>query len=135
MSGEPQRFTRGGQREIVPTILVVDDEDSIRQLLYDAFVAAGYDVLQAADGLEALRLATNYRGRIDVLVTDVIMPYLNGVELARQVRAKRPDVKVIFISGHIEAQILLGAEPGLNILRKPFRTEFLLMKVSEAIRS
>ena len=135
MSRRPPCLARSDDdRHKAPTILLVDDEDGIRQLLCDALVAAGYDVLQASDGAEALRLATDHRGEIDVLVTDVIMPHLNGLELARQLSAKRPEVKVVFISGHIEAQILLGADPGLVILRKPFRTEFLLMKVSEAIR-
>ena len=116
-----------------PTILLADDDDSIRQLLYQTLVDGGYNVLEASDGADALRCAMRYPGDIHVLVTDVIMPQLNGLELARQLRAKRPEVKVLFISGHMEAQILAGGDPELVILRKPFRTASLLAKVREAV--
>jgi CheY-like chemotaxis protein len=73
----------------LPAILLVDDEDGIRQRLCNALISAGYNALQASDGPEALRLVADHQERIDVLVTDVIIPNLNGPELAQRLKAAK----------------------------------------------
>jgi PAS domain S-box-containing protein len=82
------------------TILVVDDEGLVRQLLYESLAAVGYQVLEAKDGLEALRVATDHTERIDLLLTDMVMPGMDGLELAQHHIKLHPESKVLFISGY-----------------------------------
>ena len=79
------------------TILVVDDEGQVRNLARDILLGAGYRVLEAEDGEQALRLAEQHPGAIHVLLTDIMMPGMNGKELADRVAATRPDTKMIFM--------------------------------------
>src|SRR5260370_26748146 len=81
------------------TILVVDDEALVRSLARDILLGAGYRVLEAEDGERALRVAEEYPGAIDVLLTDVVLPGINGKEFAARLTALRPDTKMIFMSG------------------------------------
>ena len=81
------------------TILVVDDEALVRSLARDILLGAGYHVLEAEDGEQALRVAEEHPGAIHVLLTDVVMPGINGKELAARVAALRPDTRMIFMSG------------------------------------
>jgi CheY-like chemotaxis protein len=121
------------------TILVVDDEPDVRALARDMLVAAGYEVLEAGDGEEALRVAEAHPAPIHLLLTDVVMPRLNGVELAGQLTGRRPDTKVLYMSGFA----VVGArqdqaggpslEPGALILPKPFSAEALTRKVREVL--
>ena len=121
------------------TILVVDDERDVCELVRDYLVAAGYRVLEAADGEEALRISEAHTEPIHLLLTDVVMPRLNGVELAAQLTRRRPDTKVLYMSGFavVGAQIeqLSGPtlEPGDPILPKPFTAEALTRKVHEVL--
>jgi CheY-like chemotaxis protein len=92
--------TRAGRGQGLETILLVDDEADIRDLAREFLVMNGYHVLEAADGVEALRVAAEHRGRIDVMVTDVRMPRMDGHELAKRLLALRPEVKVIYTSGY-----------------------------------
>src|SRR6266852_8557637 len=121
------------------TILVVDDEPDVRELARDVLVARGYEVLEAGDGEEALRVADAHPAPIHLLLTDVVMPRLNGVELAGQLSRRRPDTKVLYMSGFavVGAQHDLlsgpGLEPGDPILPKPFNTETLTRKVREVL--
>src|SRR5713101_1880723 len=108
------------------TILVVDDESDVCELARDCLVAAGYRVLEATDGEEALRIAEAHTEPIHLLLTDVIMPRLNGVELAGRLTRLRPDTKVLYMSGFavVGAQTDQlsgpGLQPGDPILPKPF---------------
>lgn len=121
------------------TILVVDDERDVRELARDILVARGYAVLEAGDGDAALRVAEAHPTPIHLLLTDVVMPGLNGVELAGQLTRLRPDTKVLYMSGFA----LVGArqdqagglslEPGAAILPKPFGAEALTRKVLEVL--
>jgi DNA-binding response OmpR family regulator len=125
----------------VETILVVDDEPDVCELARDCLVAAGYRVLQAGDGEEALRIAEAYTEPIHLLLTDVVMPRLNGVELAGRLTRQRHDTKVLYMSGFavVGAQHELlsgpGLEPGDPILPKPFSPESLTRKVREVLGS
>ena len=121
------------------TILVVDDEPDVCELARDCLVAAGYRVLEATDGEEALRIAEAHTEPIHLLLTDVVMPCLNGVELAGRLARQRPDTKVLYMSGFavVGAQLeqLSGPtlEPGDPILPKPFTAEALTRKVHEVL--
>ena len=121
------------------TILVVDDEADVCELARDCLVAAGYRVLEARDGEEALRIAEGHTEPIHLLLTDVMMPRLNGVELAGRLTRQRPDTKVLYMSGFavVGAQIEQlsgpGLQPGDPILPKPFSPETLTRKVREVL--
>lgn len=121
------------------TILVVDDESEVREFARDILVAGGYEVLEARDGEEALRVAETHTAPIHLLLTDVVMPRLNGVELAGQLTRRRPDTKVLYMSGFavLGAQLeqLSGPtlEPGDLILPKPFTAEVLTRRVHEVL--
>ncbi len=113
-SPEPASMARAEGTE---RIMLVEDEDRVRQFTAAVLARLGYAVLQAASPGEALRVApTDY----DVLVTDVVMPDLNGAELARKVRDMRPDLPVLFMSGYSHGTADLPVEPGFALLAKPF---------------
>lgn len=121
------------------TVLVVDDEADVCELARDCLVAAGYRVLEARDGEEALRIAEGHPEPIHLLLTDVMMPRLNGVELAGRLTRQRPDMKVLYMSGFavVGAQTEQlsgpGLQPGDPILPKPFSTEALIRKIREVL--
>ena len=105
------------------TVLLVDDEDDLREVTARFIARAGYRVLTAAGGAEALDLADRHAGPIDCLVTDVVMPGMDGRRLAHRFLARRPGARVVFISGYAEALIDddgRSLEPGQIILAKPF---------------
>lgn len=111
-----------------PTILLVDDEPQIRRLASRALEQAGYRVIQATDGLEALGLFTDDAG-IDLLVTDVRMPHTDGIVLAAALRRRYPHVPVLFISGFPR-----GTEPAPEpFLAKPFEMQTLRERVAELL--
>ena len=121
------------------TILVVDDEPDVCELARDCLVPAGYLILEARDGEEALRIAEGLSEPIHLLLTDVMMPRLNGVELAGRLTRQRPDTKVLYMSGFavVGAQIEQlsgpGLQPGDAILPKPFSPEALTRKVRKVL--
>jgi len=118
------------------TVLLVEDEDSVRELVRETLVARGYRVLEAADGESGLRAAAAFSGRIDILITDVVMPGISGRELANQLLSLRPEMGVLYLSGYTEDTILhQGAlSPGTAFLQKPFTLQHLARKVREVLR-
>jgi signal transduction histidine kinase len=116
------------------TVLVAEDQDAVRELATEFLKSAGYTVLSARDGAEALELATRLRIPIHVLLTDVVMPNMRGPELARQLKNLRPQVNVIFMSGYLDYDrgSETFTEDGFS-LQKPFSRETLLSKVGEAL--
>jgi CheY-like chemotaxis protein len=117
------------------TILVVDDEAQVRTLARDILLGAGYQVLEAEDGDQALRIADDHQGAIHVLLTDIMMPGINGKELADRFLVVRPDTKPIFMSGRA-AEVISDAGvliPVDAFLAKPFTVERLLNKVRERL--
>src|SRR5262245_61913184 len=82
------------------TILLVEDEDVLRGLIRELLELKGYKVLEAHQGMEALDLLETHEGRVDLVLTDVVMPQMSGSELVEELRLKHPDVKVIFMSGY-----------------------------------
>jgi PAS domain S-box-containing protein len=116
-----------------PTLLLVEDEAALRQLVVTMLDEEGYAVLQAGNGLDAIALAERHRGPIDLLITDVVMPRLSGPELAQQLRGLRPGLEVLFMSGYNDSRLISrGVEQAkVNLLTKPFTPDQLLSKVRE----
>ena len=115
------------------TILLVEDETSVRDLTRRMLEASGYRVLSAANGSEALRLCTTNRGHIDLMVTDVVMPQMRGVEVARRVARIRPRLRVLFMSGYTDNSIDLEIAGTVSFLQKPFMLDELLAAVRSAL--
>jgi signal transduction histidine kinase len=117
------------------TILVVEDEEIVRDLVCDVLEEQGYNVLCAADGVEALKVAAKSDGVIHLLVTDVIMPQMNGHELAEQLSSVRPDMKILYVSGYSDNDIgdhgIL--DPRFELLQKPFTPQTLARKIHDVI--
>jgi PAS domain S-box-containing protein len=117
------------------TILVVEDQPEVRRLAVHVLQSYGYRVLEAGDAEEALRVSTDFTEPIDVLLTDVVMPGKNGVELSREFLSLRPDVKVIFASGYTDSIILRHGvlDTGATLIPKPYRPSELAAKIREII--
>ena len=127
----PQTAIRGGTE----TILVVEDADSVRSLASRALEAAGYRVLTAIDGYDALATANATPTPIDLVLTDVIMPRMGGEELADRLATLMPDTRVLFMSGYTGASFQrAGAlSPATNFVEKPFRVDGLLQMVRQVL--
>jgi len=121
------------------TILVVEDEAPVRAVTRQLLERNGYTVLEAPDGAAALALVDGAAGsrHIDLLLTDVIMPGMSGRELADKLKARRPNVRVLFMSGYTDDAVVRHGmlEPGLAYLEKPFRPPMLLKKVRGVLQS
>jgi signal transduction histidine kinase/ActR/RegA family two-component response regulator len=117
------------------TVLVVEDEEVVRQLICTSLSDVGYNVLCGATPHEGLRHAREHRNGIDLLVTDVVMPDMHGPVLAREIAPLQPEMKVLFVSGYSDSDISdQGAiSPGLLVLQKPFTQEILAAKVREIL--
>lgn len=117
------------------TILVVEDEPGVRQMTRSTLERFGYNVLEAGDGVEAMRIYHDHAGVISMVVTDVIMPQTNGPDLAKRLHALQPGLKVVFMSGYPESTI--NAHGVLDIsagfIQKPFMPEDLARKVRNAL--
>jgi DNA-binding NtrC family response regulator len=117
------------------TILIVDDEAKMRAILSLWLTRHGFSVLEAGCGEEALRICKESEGPIHLLLVDVVMPGMSGVELAPQIMALRPDIKVILMSGYRNDQIFLNAvlNPNTPFFHKPFTLDALIEKVQELL--
>jgi CheY-like chemotaxis protein len=117
------------------TVLLADDEKVVRGVVRETLERSGYEVLEAADGHEALELAARWEGSIDLLLTDVRMPKMNGVELAGRLREARPSIRVLFMSGLAEAELVqeLERRPDVHVLDKPMTPSILLERVRVAL--
>jgi PAS domain S-box-containing protein len=117
------------------TILLVEDEENLRQLTRQSLASQGYNVIDAGDGASAIRLSQAHPGPIHLLLTDVIMPGMNGRELANQVSPSRPEMKVLYMSGYTENHIGHNGtlDQGISLLQKPFTLPALKAKVREAL--
>lgn len=113
------------------SILVVDDETSILQLVTMVLKQRAYTVLSASNGVEALMVYSSYRSEVDLVLTDIMMPGMNGIELAGRIRALDPNVKILLMSGFTPGNIEI---PGnLQLLNKPFLPTRLIETVEEIL--
>ena len=117
------------------TILLVEDDRAARAIAERILVAAGYEVLTAADGNEGLALGAANRGRVDLLLTDVVMPHMSGKALAQRLLEEDPGLSVVYMSGYAENIIARHGilEPGTQLISKPFSASHLRRKVREAL--
>jgi two-component system, cell cycle sensor histidine kinase and response regulator CckA len=112
------------------TILLVEDEPAVRQLFAQALARAGYSVYEARNGQEAIKIFDEHGDSIDLLLTDMRMPYMGGAELAHNLRGRRRTLKLLCISGYPGN---LDADLAVDFLAKPFSREDLLKKVREVL--
>jgi two-component system cell cycle sensor histidine kinase/response regulator CckA len=117
------------------TILLVEDEEAVRKLVRRTLEKQGYRLLVAASGTEALEIVQGHPGRIHLLITDVVMPQMGGRQLAEQLKALRPEVHVLFVSGYTENSILRSGNllEGEAFLQKPFTPLALARRVRELL--
>ena len=116
------------------TVLVVDDEDLVCRLVRDILGREGFRVLTANAPKEAIQILDSHHAPIDLLVTDIIMPDMNGVELAERLTEARPDLRVLFISGVLEGKLLQQeTHQEIQLLEKPFLPAELVSKVNEVL--
>ncbi|MFI5375564.1 MAG: response regulator [Candidatus Rokuibacteriota bacterium] len=112
------------------TILVVDDDEWVRVLARDVLAAEGYRVLEASDGQDAIRVASEHPGPIHLLLTDVVMPGMNGCELAAGLGALLPGLKVMFMSAYDrDFLVARGLNPTGPVITKPFTIEYLTRRI------
>jgi two-component system, cell cycle sensor histidine kinase and response regulator CckA len=118
-----------------PTVLVVDDDDDVRQILCKMLARHGFATLEAPDPEAALDLAAAHRGRIDVLLADVVLRYMSGRELALRLAVKRRSMRVIYMSGHSYDAIGHHGvmDPGNLFLAKPFPEHQLVATIRTAL--
>jgi two-component system cell cycle sensor histidine kinase/response regulator CckA len=139
MANEPGLSGEGGEAShdaLGPsgsgTILLVEDETNVRILVTTVLKRQGYTVIEASNGSEALERGLEYSLPIHLLITDVTMPLLSGVELVRQILPLRPSMKVIFITGREREDVPQGR--GVSFLEKPFTLRGLLAQVEWVMR-
>jgi two-component system cell cycle sensor histidine kinase/response regulator CckA len=117
------------------TLLVVEDEEGVRELVRRVLTRHGYEVLEARHGRDALVEAERHE-KIDLLLTDVVMPEMSGVALAAALRRRRPDLRVLYMSGYTEDEIVRRGdvgEGGLPLLQKPFTGDQLARLVRQSL--
>jgi DNA-binding NtrC family response regulator len=119
------------------TLLLVEDEASVRQAARQFLTRSGYNVLEAIDGEDAVRASREYGGPIQLIITDVVMPRLGGPQLAERLADERPDMKVLFVSGYAENTILQHGKIDVRtrFLQKPFSLKTLARKVREVLEA
>jgi len=117
------------------SILLAEDSESLRKLAQSNLESVGFHVLSASSGEEALEVAVRHGSTFDLLLTDVVMPGMNGRLLAEQLLPRQPGMKVLYMSGYTDSFIAGHGvlEPGTNLLHKPFTEEVLIRKVREVL--
>ena len=119
------------------TVLVVEDSDDLREIVDRILTQSGYQVMVAADGAEALEMSRQFAGRIDLLLTDVVMPRMQGNELAQLLVEARPDLRVLYMSGFAHPALAIDGTlpPELALLDKPFNEPTLLARVRQVLEA
>ena len=127
-----EAFTQSGRF----TILVVEDDTDVRRVVVRMLYRLGYKVLHAESGQRALTVSAMFYGPIDLLLTDVVMPGMNGQQLSEELKRSRPDLKVLYMSGH-QTDEFKGdlAIPESHLIQKPFSTEQLAARLRGLLES
>jgi CheY-like chemotaxis protein len=113
-------------------VLVVDDEPSLLQLVAMVLKQNGHTALSASSGVEALMVYSSYRSKVDLVLTDIMMPGMSGIELAARFRALDPTVRILLMSGFVPEDIDVPTD--LQVLKKPFPVQRLIEAVEHALR-
>jgi signal transduction histidine kinase/ActR/RegA family two-component response regulator len=116
------------------TILLVEDEDMVRKLVRETLEHEGYHILEAATPEQAGRICRTFNGKIHLMITDVVMPKENGQALAARLGEVRPDMKVLYMSGYTDSEVLIDAIPQSEFLQKPFTPAALALKVRRVLQ-
>ena len=126
---------QGGQLRGNETILIVEDEELVRQLTSEALEALGYRVLEAGHPAEAMKIGEEYQGAVQLLLTDVVLPQMDGKKLFDALSPLFPEMRVLYVSGYTENAIVHHGvlEPGVQFLQKPFTVDALARKVREIL--
>ncbi|HKW85576.1 MAG TPA: response regulator [Nitrospiraceae bacterium] len=133
MHAQPATFPAGSSLQPT-TILLVEDDKNVRYVARTMLLQRGYTVLCAGDGDSALKIARRHRDHIDLLIADLVMPGMNGPQLAKQLRARQPNLHVLFMSGVMQEDIAPGRIPSeAGFLEKPFTPQALVAKVQEVL--
>ena len=119
------------------TILLVEDDEMVRALVRETLARDGYKVLEAADPMDAQRIASEFRSQIHLLITDVVMPKVSGRELAERLASQRPQMKVLYMSGYTDSAIVANGilEKEVAFLQKPFTPTVLAEKSARSHRN
>jgi CheY-like chemotaxis protein len=131
----PQRLHLATNLHPSACILLVEDNDNLRNLLQRMLELSGFAILPASDGAEALRLCDQHEGAIDLTVSDIVMPRLNGLRMVEEIRAARPAMRILFITGFADEFRELGEliKNGGDVLGKPFLPSELVAKVKKML--
>jgi two-component system cell cycle sensor histidine kinase/response regulator CckA len=126
---------QAGMDQVRETILLVEDEDFVRQVTAEVLSFGGYQVFGARTAAEAMRVFRQHGGKVELLLTDVVLPGTNGRDLARDLRLLHPGLKTMFISGYPDNEVAKHSleEPGVFYLPKPFSVESLMQKVRQVL--
>jgi len=118
------------------TILLVEDEDMVRELMREVLEQEGYDVLASGTPADAIELCKRHGGRIDLLLTDVVMPGMNGREMTDRIHETLPQLQVVFMSGYSEHALTREGQvdPKIEYLQKPFTLKALTQKLAKVLR-
>ena len=116
-------------------MLLVEDEDAVRSFASRALASRGYKILEAASGVEALEIMEREQGQVDLVVSDVVMPEMDGPTLLRHLRGRNPDIRIVFMSGYAEEAFRknLGPDEDFVFLPKPFTLKKLAETVKAAV--
>jgi two-component system cell cycle sensor histidine kinase/response regulator CckA len=135
-AGPPETASDAGGDEratVRPTILVVEDEDAVRRITCTILRRSGYTVIEAASPRLACEMFHTQGEGVDLLLTDVVMPGMNGPSLAQRLIAERPGLRVLFMSGYVDIGLSLEGQPDVALLNKPFQSSTLLAKVQDVL--
>jgi PAS domain S-box-containing protein len=134
---EAQRATPLSEGQGTGTILLVEDEDGVRELTARTLILQGYQVLVAGNGQEALQVSAGFDGQIDLLLTDVVMPLMDGRALVKQLQPQRPDMRVLYMSGYADRPLVrqFMSDPKIAFLAKPFTMEALIEKIHTVLEN
>jgi len=138
MSTEETRTAQANQVQApnATVVLLVEDEPVVREITGQVLEHAGYCVLESGSPNEALLVASSHRGKIDLLLTDVVMPGMNGVELADKLRHLKPGLVTVFMSGYAEGDLIRKARASSAAhIQKPFTVDSLLTQIADALNA